>query len=72
MKKTVVLIGTLDTKGPEIKYLRDRLVALGLQTIVVILERLAANARGIDQPLLAFMLEQAEAEAKFQLEQLKK
>jgi len=33
--KTVVLIGTLDTKGPEIGYLRDRLRDLGLQTIVV-------------------------------------
>jgi len=31
---TVVLIGTLDTKGPEIAYVRDRLQALGLQTIV--------------------------------------
>jgi uncharacterized protein (UPF0261 family) len=35
MKKTVVLIGTLDTKGPEIAYVRDRLRALGCQTIVV-------------------------------------
>lgn len=32
--KTVVLIGTLDTKGPEIAYVRDRLQALGLRTIV--------------------------------------
>ncbi len=31
----VVLIGTLDTKGPEIKYLRDRLQELGLTTTVV-------------------------------------
>src|SRR5262249_12540937 len=31
---TVVLIGTLDTKGPEIAYVRDRLRAFGLQTIV--------------------------------------
>jgi uncharacterized protein (UPF0261 family) len=31
---TVVLIGTLDTKGPEIAYVRDRLQALGLRTIV--------------------------------------
>ena len=31
---TVLLIGTLDTKGPEIAYVRDRLQALGLQTIV--------------------------------------
>lgn len=35
MDKTVVLIGTLDTKGPEIAYLRDRLNALGLKTIVI-------------------------------------
>ena len=31
----VVIVGTLDTKGPEIAYLRDRLQSLGLQTIVV-------------------------------------
>lgn len=35
MGKTVVVIGTLDTKGPEIGYLRDRLEDLGLETIVV-------------------------------------
>ncbi len=35
MAKTVVLIGTLDTKGPEMAYLRDRLKELGLQTLVV-------------------------------------
>jgi uncharacterized protein (UPF0261 family) len=33
--KTVVLIGTLDTKGPEIAYLRDRLRALGVAVLVV-------------------------------------
>jgi uncharacterized protein (UPF0261 family) len=31
---TVLLIGTLDTKGPEIAYLRDRILALGVGTIV--------------------------------------
>jgi uncharacterized protein (UPF0261 family) len=31
----VVLIGTLDTKGPEIKYLRGRLQELGLTTTVI-------------------------------------
>jgi uncharacterized protein (UPF0261 family) len=31
---TVLLIGTLDTKGPEIAYLRDRIQALGVGTIV--------------------------------------
>src|SRR5687768_3009605 len=35
MDKTVVVIGTLDTKGPEIAYLRDRLNALGLTTTVI-------------------------------------
>jgi uncharacterized protein (UPF0261 family) len=35
MAKNVVVIGTLDTKGPEIRYLRDRLQALGLQTTVI-------------------------------------
>jgi uncharacterized protein (UPF0261 family) len=35
MGKRVVIIGTLDTKGPEIAYLRDRLQALGLETSVV-------------------------------------
>ena len=35
MGKTVVIIGTLDTKGPEIAYLRDRLLALGLETTVI-------------------------------------
>ncbi|MBE3066450.1 MAG: Tm-1-like ATP-binding domain-containing protein [Chloroflexi bacterium] len=35
MGKRVVIIGTLDTKGPEIAYLRDRLQALGLETTVV-------------------------------------
>lgn len=32
--KSVLLIGTLDTKGPEIAYVRDRLQALGVPTIV--------------------------------------
>ncbi|MCB0154393.1 MAG: Tm-1-like ATP-binding domain-containing protein [Anaerolineae bacterium] len=35
MSKTVALIGTLDTKGPEIAYLRDRCQALGLETVVI-------------------------------------
>ncbi len=35
MGKQVVIIGTLDTKGPEIAYLRDRLQLLGLETTVV-------------------------------------
>ncbi|NLH06547.1 MAG: UPF0261 family protein [Chloroflexi bacterium] len=35
MSKTVVIIGTLDTKGPEIAYLRDRIRDLGLNTLVI-------------------------------------
>ena len=35
MAKRVVIIGTLDTKGPEIAYLRDRLQSLGLETCVI-------------------------------------
>lgn len=35
MGKQVVLIGTLDTKGHEFAYVRDRLRALGLETTVV-------------------------------------
>jgi uncharacterized protein (UPF0261 family) len=33
--KTVIIIGTLDTKGPEIAYLRDKLRDFGLQTCVI-------------------------------------
>ncbi|MCI0713713.1 MAG: Tm-1-like ATP-binding domain-containing protein [Chloroflexi bacterium] len=32
---TVLLIGTLDTKGPETAYLRDRIQALGCETLVL-------------------------------------
>jgi uncharacterized protein (UPF0261 family) len=35
MAKTVLLIGTLDTKGREIAYLRDRVRSLGLETLVL-------------------------------------
>jgi uncharacterized protein (UPF0261 family) len=35
MGKTVVIVGTLDTKGQEIAYLRDRLRELSLDTIVI-------------------------------------
>ena len=34
MSKNVLVIGTLDTKGPEFAYLRDRLEELGLDTLV--------------------------------------
>jgi len=32
---TVLLIGTLDTKGPETAYLRDRVIAYGCQALVL-------------------------------------
>ena len=32
---SVLLIGTLDTKGPEVDYLRSRLHALGVPTLVM-------------------------------------
>lgn len=35
MRNHVVIIGTLDTKGPEIAYLRDRIQALSLEPIVI-------------------------------------
>jgi uncharacterized protein (UPF0261 family) len=35
MQKTVLILSTLDTKGPETLYLRDRLKALGLRTILM-------------------------------------
>jgi uncharacterized protein (UPF0261 family) len=31
----IALIGTLDTKGAEIAYVRDRLLALGVRPLVV-------------------------------------
>lgn len=35
MKKNIVLVGTLDTKGPEFAYVRDRMQALGMSTTVI-------------------------------------
>ncbi len=35
MAKTVALVSTLDTKGPEVAYLRDRCQDLGLETLVI-------------------------------------
>src|ERR1700674_2734534 len=34
-EKTVVLVGTLDTKGTEYQYIRDRLALAGVKTILV-------------------------------------
>ena len=35
MSKNIAIIGTLDTKGPEIAYLRDRIRQLGFSTTVI-------------------------------------
>jgi uncharacterized protein (UPF0261 family) len=35
MTKTVAIIGTCDTKGPELAYVRDRLKSLGVNTLVI-------------------------------------
>ena len=35
MAKNIVIVGTLDTKGPEFAYLRDRMHDLGLTTTVI-------------------------------------
>src|ERR1700682_3816337 len=34
-EKTVVLVGTLDTKGTEYQYLRDRLALAGVSSVLV-------------------------------------
>ena len=33
--KTVAIIGTCDTKGPELAYIRDRLKSLGVKAMVI-------------------------------------
>ena len=35
MKKTIVLLGTLDTKGPEFSYINEHIRQRGFDTIVV-------------------------------------
>ena len=35
MKKTVAIIGTLDTKGPEHRYLKEQIESLGVSTLVI-------------------------------------
>jgi uncharacterized protein (UPF0261 family) len=35
MNKTVAIIGTCDTKGPELAYIRDRLKSLSVNTLVI-------------------------------------
>jgi uncharacterized protein (UPF0261 family) len=46
----VVLVGTLDTKGAEIGFVRDRLNALGVETIVVDAGAMGAPALAADVP----------------------
>jgi len=33
--KTVIVIGTLDTKGPELAYLQDQVIASGCQALLM-------------------------------------
>jgi uncharacterized protein (UPF0261 family) len=47
---TVALIGTLDTKGEEIAYVRDRLAALGVGTLVIDSGILGAPGAEADVP----------------------
>lgn len=35
MRRTVALIGTLDTKGEEFQFVRDLIAAAGLGTLVI-------------------------------------
>jgi uncharacterized protein (UPF0261 family) len=35
MAKSIVILGTLDTKGDELRYVRERIIALGARAIVV-------------------------------------
>jgi uncharacterized protein (UPF0261 family) len=53
---TVLLIGTLDTKGPETAYLRDRIRALGCATLVLdsgILGEAAGIVADVDRRIVA-------------------
>lgn len=43
---------------------------VGLETIRVVLDRLAREAQELEQPLLAFMIDEARLEAENQLKQL--
>lgn len=56
MDPTVALIGTLDTKGVEIAYVRDRLHALGADTLVIdsgILDRPVVDCADITREMVA-------------------
>src|SRR3954452_25166818 len=46
-RPVIAVIGTLDTKGPEIAYVRDRIRALGAEAVVVD-SGILGEARGIE------------------------
>ena len=51
MAKTAVVIGTLDTKGPEVKYLRDKIKAEGIDEgleVIVIDSGILGEPQGIE------------------------
>src|ERR1700737_3759563 len=49
-EKTVVLVGTLDTKGAEYQYLRERLQLAGVRALLVDVGTLAPPATGPEVP----------------------
>jgi len=50
MKKTVLIISTLDTKGQETLYLKDKLSAIGLAPILMDISGRGSDIAGIDIP----------------------
>ncbi len=50
MPKTILVISTLDTKGPETMYLRDKLTSLGLNTLLMDLSMRGEGTSPADIP----------------------
>ena len=50
MKKSVLVISTLDTKGQETLYLKDKLSAIGLAPVVMDISGRGSDIAGIDVP----------------------
>jgi len=50
MKKTVLIISTLDTKGQETLYLKDKLSAIGLNPLLMDISGRGSDIAGIDIP----------------------
>jgi len=48
MPKSVLLISTLDTKGQETLYLKDKLSAIGLAPVVMDISGRGSDMAGID------------------------